>query len=461
MDEEHLRILVVDDSSSALHALTRILAPLKAELVTARDGIEGKEAAQQRGFDLIVTDVFMPRMDGLALCRWLKGNPSTSRIPVIILSSLESDDDIERGFDVGADAYVPKSQAAGDLLASVGRVLDRSVSTKDRVLLVVDDSKSIRNHVGHDLGEEGFQVITAPNGKEALRMIESVKPDLVLTDLMMPHMGGRELCRAIKRNEQWKDIPVVVMSSMSDTSNMKRMLQEGAAAFMVKPFNVNNLIQVIDRILSEQFRVMMVERDRLQAERELTLASITSLIRALEARDKYTMGHSESVTRIAMAIAERLGFTQEELTRLHIAGNLHDLGKIGVRDNVLLKPGRLTEEEYEHIKTHTTVVAEILDPLPGLEDILVAASSHHERWDGSGYPKGLVGEDIPLLGRILAVADVYDAMTADRVYRKGMDREKVRGIIVEGRDKQFDPQCVDAFLDWYKETGGVFESPGP
>jgi HD-GYP domain-containing protein (c-di-GMP phosphodiesterase class II) len=145
-----------------------------------------------------------------------------------------------------------------------------------------------------------------------------------------------------------------------------------------------------------------------------------------------------------------LGFSDTELNRLQIAASLHDLGKIGVRDNVLLKPGKLTQDEFEHIQTHTIVVQDILKPLPGMEDVLVAASSHHERWDGTGYPKGLKGEDIPLIGRIIAVADVFDALTSDRPYRDGMPMENALQIISEGVDSHFCPTVGAAFFRYIK-----------
>ena len=223
------------------------------------------------------------------------------------------------------------------------------------------------------------------------------------------------------------------------------------SAFISKPFNIDMLVLTIEKILSDHFQTMLEERERLVVERKLTLGSISSLINALEARDKHTRGHSESVTMLSAAIGTELKLSNAQMTRLLIAGNLHDLGKIGVRDNVLLKPGKLTDDEYEHIKTHTVVVKDILAPLHDMEDILFAASSHHERWDGSGYPSGLKGNEIPLFGRIIAVADVYDALTSDRPYRNGMSKGKALAIISEGRNTHFCPVIVDAFFQYIEK----------
>lgn len=457
---EHRHFLIVDDSESARHALLQQLAPTKANVITARDGLEGKKFAEANSFDLIITDIEMPRLNGLDLCRSLKHNPHTAKTPIIILSSLETENDIDQGFRVGADAYVSKSNVMSELIPKIRQVLEAAELTKDRSVLIVDDSEAVTTHIKGGLTSAGYNVTIAHDGQEALNILKTTGFDLILTDLIMPNKNGRDLCRAIKHLRHLDNTPVVLMSNTDDMAIMNRMVKEGATAYLLKPFNVNNLIQVMERIFSDQYHMMEAERLRLKAERQLTLGAISSLVRALEARDQYTKGHSESVTRIAMGMATRMGFTNDEMARLHLAGFLHDLGKIGIRDNVLLKPGRLSPEEFEHIKEHTTFVETILDPLPGMQDILIAASSHHERWDGSGYPKGLSGRDIPLLGRILAVADVFDAMTSDRVYRAGMNREAVKDIIVRDRGVKFCPRCVDAFLEWYDLTGGIVVMSG-
>lgn len=448
------QFLLVDDSKAALYALQTILKPLDADIFTANGAEEGCEVALNREIDLVITDVDMPGMNGLDFCQWIKTNPETERTPVIILSSCERDEDIDMGFKVGADAYVPKSMASIDILPRIKQIMDKRATTGDRLILLVDDSSAIRTIVSDGLRKQGFKVLAAKTAEEALKTLSNVIPDLILTDLSMPGMGGRGLCNHTLKSKTLASIPIVVMSSTSDQGIMQRMIQEGIAAFVTKPIGINNLIQILERILSEQFHTMRLEQKRLITERNMTLGSITSLARALEIRDLYTRGHSESVTRISMGIAGLLGFQDDQLSKLRISSLLHDLGKIGIRDDVLLKPGKLTEDEFEHIKGHTTMVADILAPLPGMEEVLQAASSHHERWNGSGYPKGLAGEDIPFFGRIIAVADVFDALTSDRVYRKRLTTEDARKIIADGREVMFCPRCVDAFLKWYEMTHG-------
>jgi len=451
------RILVVDDSVSVRYALEKHLTEAGFDVSLAEDGEEALTKAVEDEFDLVITDVDMPKMDGFELCRRLKEEFKTSSIP-IILSTRDSDERVEQGFRVGADAYLAKGD---DIRQSIERIKDiiraRNFLTGSRVL-VVDDSSSIRLFLRVGLTENGFAVKTATHGREALEMLPEFRPDLIITDLMMPEMDGFALCRELKRTE-FATVPVIVMSTMGDKGIMRRLMREGAASFLIKPFSVAQLSVVIEEIFSSNFRLLLEEKERLQTEHRLTLAAIASLVQALEARDSLTRGHSERVALVAVGIGEELGFGPAELDRLLLIGRLHDLGKIGVRDDVLLKKDSLTNTEYEHVKAHSNVVADILRPITSLHDILEVTTSHHERWDGKGYPDGLAGEAIPLKARIISVADVYEAVTSERPYRDSMPRAVAVDIIRDERGKQLCPTCVDAFLRWYERTGGVIDLP--
>lgn len=453
------RILVVDDSKSVRFAMQSNLTEAGFDVTLAEDGEEGLAKAVDGAFDLVITDVDMPKMNGYELCTRLKKEYKTSHIPIIVLSSRDSDESVEEGFRVGADAYLAKG---GDIGENVRRIKDilnaKNFLTGSRVL-VADDSASVRMLLQNELREEGFIVEIAANGVEALDKMKDFKPNLIITDLMMPKMDGADLLRAVKQDEEFRNIPVVVMSSLSDKPIMRRLMRAGAATFLVKPFSTNQLSIVIEEIFSSNFRLLLEEKERLRMEHELTLAAIGSLVQALEARDPMTRGHSERVAQIALGIGEELGFTPAQLDRLLLIGRLHDLGKIGVRDNVLLKKDRLTDTEYEHVKDHSNVVANILRPIRSLHDILEVTQFHHERWDGRGYPSGLKGEEIPLQARLVAVADVYEAITAERPYRDSMPRRVAVDIIQDERGRQLCPTCVDAFLRWFERTGGEVVVP--
>jgi putative two-component system response regulator len=439
------RILVVDDSAPVRKGLAKLLEPLGAETIEAPDGRHGFELAQRTSVDLVISDVDMPGLDGIELCRRLKSASQTHTLPIILHSSFNAERDIERGFQAGADAYVTKDESSANLLDTIRRTLHKASFHKNRIILVVDDSRTILRLVTAGLSDAGYRVQTAANGREGLDRLSEVTPDLILSDIDMPIMNGFELCLAVRSDASTAEIPFVVMSANSDRGTMKRMLQRGAAAFITKPFNVDELVILTDRILSDQVRLLLKEKERLDFERRHMLESISSLIMALEARDTYTRGHSEAVGRIVSGMVALTGASQQEIDRATIGGRLHDIGKIGIRDAVLLKPGKLSDAEFDQIKQHPLIGAKILQSIESLADIRDIVLSHHERLDGRGYPQGLVGDGIPLLARMTAVADTFHALTSDRPYRKGLPLEKSLAIIDEARGTQLCPDCVDLF----------------
>lgn len=333
--------------------------------------------------------------------------------------------------------------------AEMGRSeLSREHMTTGTKILVVDDSISVRLFLQEALVKEGYEVFLAENGKIALDIVETTTPDLILSDVYMPKMSGIELCAALHGNPRYSTIPFVVMSTENDTRNMRQMMKFGAAAFIIKPFNIEQLMMTLNNIRSYEFTLLLKEKERLHSEQHLLLAGITSLIKALEARDQYTRGHSERVARILAGLVEHSGGNVADIERALIAGRLHDIGKIGVRDNVLLKPGRLSLDEFEHIKEHPSIGASIIQNIQSISDVLPVVYSHHERIDGGGYPDGLVGDSIPLWARMTAVADTYDALTSDRPYRKGMQHEAALEVIDRVTGSQLCPGTVQLFFDW-------------
>ncbi len=315
-------------------------------------------------------------------------------------------------------------------------------------ILVVDDSISVRLFLQDELQREGYRVLGVENGRIALDAIKIDPPDLILSDVYMPEMSGIELCAALHGDPKFASIPFVVMSTKKDTGNMRQMMKYGAAAFIIKPFNIEQLIMTLNNILSYEFTLLLKEKERLTGEQRLMLAGITSLVRALEARDQYTRGHSERVSQILAGLVKQSGGTDLEVERAQIAGRLHDIGKIGIRDNVLLKPGRLSLDEFEHIREHPSIGAAIIENIPSISDILPVVHSHHERMDGNGYPFGLIGDAIPLWARMTAVADTYDALTSDRPYREGMPHNKALDVIEKVAGSQLCADTVQHFFQW-------------
>lgn len=443
---KELRILIVDDSAVVRSVLSKELLRSGVEVTQAENGRQALDIALCKEFDLIITDVEMPEMDGIDLCRKLKSNPRTLQIPIVILSSLDSEEDIRKGYKAGASTYISKAQAKDTLIETIETVLQKTTFQKGRLILVVDDSSTVRKLVEKGLKEVGFEVVKAENGRVALDILKNVRPDLILSDIDMPEMNGEEFCQNVHADPALATIPFIVMSANNDRPIMRRMLQLGSDAYLVKPFNVDQLVITVEKLLSDKLLLLHKEKERLEIEQRLILASITSLCCALEARDSYTRGHSEAVSYIATRMAMEMGMNQEEIELVKLGGKLHDLGKIGVVDSVLLKPGKLSDDEFAIIKRHPVIGADILRPVPSLAPILPIVYHHHERMDGKGYPEGLKGDKIPLWARITAVGDTYHALTSDRPYRKGMEKDKALQIIEEVSGSQLCPDCVDVFL---------------
>jgi len=325
---------------------------------------------------------------------------------------------------------------------------------KTRVL-VVDDEEFLRSIVRERLEIAGFYVEEASNGKQALGMLESRGPyNVLLTDIRMPVMGGIELL-----GEWGKRSPGtagIVMSANAELDTAVHALKMGACDYITKPFNFDVLLITIENALRKKdlerqlddYRSNLEEKVKEQTDiiNSMYVRSIDAMIKALEAKDYYTRGHSQRVTLYSMAIAEELGMSGQDLEDLHRASVLHDLGKIGVREAVLNKPGKLTEEEFAEIVLHPETAVRILEPIPFFHPLLPAILHHHERFDGKGYPSRLAGKNIPLASRIMTIADTFDAMTSTRAYRKALPIHDAIAEIRNCSGTQFDPDIVPAFL---------------
>ncbi|MBI4124303.1 MAG: response regulator [Deltaproteobacteria bacterium] len=308
---------------------------------------------------------------------------------------------------------------------------------KPRVLIVDDNPVNVEL-LKAQLKPYPYAIETAFDGEEALKKIHDTMPDLVLLDLMMPKVSGYEVCRAIKQNKETQFIPVIVITALSELDDKLKAIELGADDFLVKPFNKLELTTRIKSLLN--LKALHDDVDRSEN-------ILFSLVKALEAKDVYTRGHSERVALMGVQLARHLGVEEKEIEVLRKGALLHDIGKIGVKEEVLLKPGRLTEEEMKHIQIHPSVGFDICKPLKSLAPCLCCVRSHHERIDGEGYPDHLTDKDIPLIAKIIAVVDGYDAMVTDRPYRKKMPKEDAIKIFEkEKKSGQWDLTLVEAFL---------------
>lgn len=321
----------------------------------------------------------------------------------------------------------------------------------DSTILIVDDEYAGRETLQSILEGEGYQLQMAENGLQAIEKARKFLPDVILLDVMMPGMTGFETCRRIRSDPEISEIPIIVLTALDDRDSLLTALQAGADDFISKPFDRHELrARLVGITRLNRYKKLLQERTRLQEAHEQLLAAyeatIASLSHAMDLRDHETEGHSQRVAELTVKLAQALGMSEGQIVHLRRGALLHDLGKIGIPDSILHKPGRLTEEEWIIMRRHPQFAHDILSPIEYLHPALEIPYSHHEKWDGTGYPHGLKGEQIPLAARLFAVIDVWDALTSDRSYRPAWSSEAAQNYIHEQAGQHFDPQVVDLFF---------------
>jgi putative two-component system response regulator len=320
--------------------------------------------------------------------------------------------------------------------------------------LVVDDERAVRELIAGILARAGHRVLTASSAQEAIGLVEREDVAVVLTDINMPgSVSGLELIEALHALRP--SLPIIPVTGSAEASNLREALDRGAAGFITKPFKA---AEVREKVAAALTRLSLVEgelRERLFAP---TVASV--LANAIEVRDSSMEGHTERLAGLASEIGRRRGLSGTQLEALELGAVLHDVGKIGIGDIVLMKAGPLTAEERSSIETHAAIGDRMLVPLAMLESVRPIVRHHHERWDGTGYPDGLAGEQIPLLARIVAVADSVEAMSGDRPYRRPLNKDAVVAELESGSGRQWDPSLVEIALALIAEGRLRFEAGG-
>ncbi len=328
------------------------------------------------------------------------------------------------------------------------------VKAKDRIV-VVDDDAFYQKSASYILTKEGMDVICLSSGQELLDFVEEHDADLILLDIMMPNMNGMQTLEKLnQQGNRMKHIPVVFLTADSDIKTEAMGFANGAIDFIRKPFAPEILIARVKlavNLIRLQNSLKDEVSERVEENERLSMHIIQALADAIDAKDLYTRGHSGRVAKYSRMIAKRFGYDEEAQNGIYMMGLLHDVGKIGISDAIINKNGPLSDEEYEVIKTHSEKGAKILGNITEMEGLVTGARSHHERYDGKGYPDGLAGEQIPQEARIIAVADAYDAMTSHRSYRSALPQDKVREQIALGKGTQFDPAFADIMLELIDE----------
>ena len=326
-------------------------------------------------------------------------------------------------------------------------------------VLVVDDEDPILNALKKFLTQQQFEVYTAASGDEALAQLKRHRIALMLCDIRMPGTSGVDLVPHALETEP--DLAILMLSAVNDATSAALCMQRGAMDYLTKPVELADLGRAVQRALRRRemqlenrqlsswlkeevtTRTAELHRERMRLER-ISTATLEALVNALEAKDPYLRGHSARVADLSATIASQMELSDEEVEQVRVAGRLHDIGKIGTRESVMEKQGPLTPEEYDHVKQHVIIGSQILAPLHHLGSVINYVRSHHERWDGSGYPDGLKGEDIPVGARVIGAAEVFDALTTSRPYQDKLTPEQAVEHMAQLSGTVLDPKVYEA-----------------
>lgn len=312
-------------------------------------------------------------------------------------------------------------------------------------ILVVDDELSQRELLSELLSLDGYEVTCAADGRQAEEALSASPPDLVLLDVNLPYRNGFDICRRMKRDPETQLIPVVLVTGLTESQDRLRGIEAGADDFLTKPVDRSELKARVRGLL---------KRKEYTDELDRADHVLMALGRSIEAKDPYTEGHCARIAAYSALLGAAIGLSREDLRALRIAGYVHDIGKIGVSDAILLKRGPLTEREWEVMRTHSVIGERICMPLRSFQAVLPIIRSHHEKQDGSGYPDGLRGDQVPLLARIMQIADVFDALTTERPYKISLSREAALEQMLREVERGWgDPSLFRTFAELVQREG--------
>lgn len=454
-----LKIFSLDDNAIDNEILTELLKDTGAILETTSSVVEAYEAIEENSYDILLIDHMMPGSDGITVLKRIRELHLCDNTPIIAVTGNNIPSAKANYIEAGFSDYITKPINKDALIKAISRSLgtkqENSAEEDKQRILIIDDNQMNLLLARKILSDE-YNVSVVSSAKAGLIFLEETIPDMILLDLHMPEIDGFQFLEIIKRDDRFKEIPIICLTADDDHDSELRCFELGALDFITKPFIAEIMRRRVERILelsrlqhdlqlevekkTEKLHNHTKKLERMTDEVMFTLAS------TIDAKDKYTNGHSVRVAEYSRLIAKMLNMSQQEQDDIYRMGLLHDIGKIGVPDEIINKTSRLTDEEYAVIKTHPIIGAEILGNMSELPDIAIGAKYHHERYDGRGYPEGLSGESIPLVARVIGVADAYDAMTSNRSYREVMPQDVVRSEIVKGKGTQFDPVFAEIML---------------
>ena len=475
------RILIVEDNPMNMELATLLIEKAGHSVIQAKDAQSGLRISRTELPDLILMDVQLPGMSGLEATVLLKASPATKSIPIIALTALAMSGDEELCLAAGCDDYISKPLRYKVLWAAVEKhviqpqSLNRKIdmNNRPRKVLIVDDEHFNRELLKVMLEYEGYIIQTVNGGEEALKSVEQDPPDLILLDIMMPGLNGNIVAERLKLNPETMYIPIIMVTSIDEHAAKLTALKVGADDFLTKPIDRAELILRVRNMLRlKDYSDLLTEynnklEDKVK-ERTVKLENayketIITMVSAAEFKDEETGAHVRRIAHYSYLLGRLLGLSKKVNKALFYASPMHDIGKIGISDAILFKTTPFTPQERETMNTHSAIGAKILQKgdSPFIKMGAEIALNHHERWDGTGYPNGLSGEDIPLSARIMALCDVYDALRSKRPYKPAFSHEKAVKIIIEGDGRtmpeHFDPKVLAAFAAHPENFEKVYE----
>lgn len=468
-------ILVVDDEKSICDILSSYLTRKGFVIHQAYNGESAIEVIRNNSVDLVLSDIKMPGMSGVEFLKWIKDY--NSFLPVIMTTGFPTLDTAVDALKLGAHDYLTKPFHLEEIFEKILRALQTRQLEEDHLLFsrlvslhevtkVLSSTHSLEE-LYERLLDYSIKMSKAQGG--ALFLTSSSSKLVIAKTSTLPFDKQFWARQFFLNSSQWvasQGEPLILESDSKSTPEKVPPLPATIQSYIVFPLKTSNgvlgtlnLVRMKDtgsfsnveleiiNVLSSQASVAIENARLYQNLRDNYLKTISGFALAVEAKDKYTHGHSENVMKYTIVLAKHLGLSAREMEQIKYAGLLHDIGKIGIEEGILNKPGKLTREEFEQIKRHPDLGARILANVPFFESLIPLIRHHHEHYNGGGYPDGLKGEQIPYGARILSVADAFEAMTSDRTYRKAMPREMAFNILINERSRQFDPSIVDAFID--------------
>ena len=441
-------LLIVEDDPTMQLALREVLEREGYHVEIASNGNSALEIMEKHSPDLILSDTLMPGMNGFELLEAVRSKPSWEDLPFIFLTAASSYESKTIGNALGADDYITKPITSRELLTTIQACLrqDDKLRTSQKMpednrttLLVVEDDLAMLVALRDILEGAGYRVFTATHGETALELFQEQRPELILSDISMPVMDGVELFEAIRARPGGTAIPFIFLTARGTREDVFAGMSLGADDYITKPVTSQELLSAINARLKRTDELMLAQL------KIAYKASLLALSNAIEARDQYTHDHVLRIAAYAQTLAKELQWDEADCETLEFGAILHDIGKLDVPVSILLKPGPLTQSEWEQMRRHPAHGAHMLEGIDYLAPAIPIVLYHHENWDGSGYPEGLAGEKIPLGARLLSVVDSFDAMTTSRPYRDAIPPQDAFDEIIGLTGIKYDPIITKAF----------------